>query len=159
MSRHEEKREERRRRREERHERREERRQRRHAFERPYNPHRIYRDRDNRKIMGILAGIANYFGIDPLPLRIGAVVAAFFFPFPVIPAYFIGALLLPKRPRELYKSAEEESLWREVTVAPDRSFHALKLKFRELEARLGRMEADVASGEWDLRRKFRDLGV
>ena len=128
-------------------------------FERPYNPHRLYRDRENRRILGICAGIANYFGIDPLPLRIALIIAAFFFPFPVIPGYFALALLLPKRPRDLYASAQEESMWREVTVAPDRSFYSLKLKFRDLEARLARMEADVTSGEYELRRQFRDLGV
>jgi phage shock protein C len=132
---------------------------RRHAFERPYNPHRLYRDRENRKIMGLCAGIAAYFGIDPLLPRIAAVVAAFFFPFPVIPAYFIAAALLPKRPPQLFATPEEEALWREVTVAPDRSFYALKLKFRDLEARLARLEADVVSGDLELRRKFRDLGV
>jgi phage shock protein C len=132
---------------------------RRHAFERPYNPHRLYRDRENRKIMGLCAGIATYFGIDPLLPRIAAVVAAFFFPFPVIPAYFIASLLLPKRPPQLFATKEEEALWREVTVAPDRSFYALKLKFRDLESRLARLEADVVSGDLELRRKFRDLGV
>ena len=77
----------------------------------------------------------------------------------MIPAYFISALILPKRPRELFASEQEETLWREVTLAPDRSFQALNLKFRELEARLKRMEADVTSGDFELRRKFRDLGV
>jgi phage shock protein C len=134
-------------------------RQRRHGFERPYNPHRIYRDRENRKIMGLCAGIANYFGIEPLLPRIAALAAALFFPFPVIPAYFIASAILPKRPPQLYASKEEESLWREVTLAPDRSFHALKLKFRALEARLARLESDVVSGDVELRRKFRDLGV
>jgi phage shock protein C len=131
----------------------------RHDFERPYNPHRLYRDRDNRKLMGLCAGIASYFGIDPLPVRIAMVAGAFFFPFPVIPAYFIVAAFLPKRPPQLFASAAEESLWREVTLAPDRSFHALKLKFRALEARLARLEGDVVSGDVELRRKFRDLGV
>jgi phage shock protein C len=92
-------------------------------------------------------------------VRIAALAAAFFFPFPVIPAYFIAGAILPKKPPELYASAEEEALWREVTVAPDRSFHALKLNFRELEARLAQMERDVVSGDVELRRKFRDLGV
>jgi phage shock protein C len=131
----------------------------RHDFERPYNPHRLYRAREDRKIMGLCAGIASYFGISALPLRIAAVAAAFLFPFPVIPAYFIAALILPKRPPQLYRSPEEEALWREVTVAPDRSFYALKHKFRALEARLARLESDVVSGDVELRRKFRDLGV
>lgn len=132
---------------------------RRDFLERPYNPHRIYRDRENRKITGLCAGIATYFGIDPLFPRIALLAAAFFFPFPVIPAYFIISAFLPKRPPQLYESAEEETLWREVTLAPDRSFYALKLKFRDLEGRLARLESDVISGDAELRRKFRDLGV
>jgi phage shock protein C len=140
------------------HDRREERRRER-GYERPYNPHRLYRDRENRKIMGVCAGVAGYFGIDPLPLRIALIVAAFCFPFPVIPGYFVLGALLPKRPKALYGSPEEESLWREVTVAPDRSFHTLKLKFRDLETRLAGLEADVTSGQFDLRRKFRDIGA
>ncbi|MBX6367403.1 MAG: PspC domain-containing protein [Rhodospirillales bacterium] len=109
--------------------------------------------------MGLCAGVAAYFGIDPLLPRLALVAAAFFFPFPVIPAYFIIALFLPKRPPRLYASPEEETIWREVTLAPDRSFYALKLKFRDLEARLVRLESDVVSGDAELRRKFRDLGV
>jgi phage shock protein C len=128
-------------------------------LERPYNPHRLYRDRANRKITGLCAGIAAYFGIEPLFPRIALLAAAFFFPFPVIPAYFIVSAFLPKRPPQLYASAEEETLWREVTLAPDRSFYALKLKFRDLEGRLARLETDVISGDAELRRKFRDLGV
>jgi phage shock protein C len=149
--------EDRRHRREAREQRREARR--RDFLERPYNPHRIYRDRANRKITGLCAGIAAYFGIDPLFPRMALLAAAFFFPFPVIPAYFIVSAFLPKRPPQLYESAEEETLWREVTLAPDRSFYALKLKFRDLEGRLARLESDVISGDADLRRKFRDLGV
>jgi phage shock protein C len=153
--------EDRRRRREAREERREERRAGRHRdfLERPYNPHRIYRDRENRKLTGLCAGIAAYFGIDPLLPRIAMLAAAFFFPFPVIPAYFIVSAFLPKRPPQLYRSPEEETVWREVTLAPDRSFYALKMKFRDLEGRLARIETDVVSGDAELRRKFRDLGV
>jgi phage shock protein C len=128
-------------------------------FERPFNPHRLYRDRENRRIMGVCAGIASYFGMDPLPLRLALIGAAFFFPFPVIPGYFVLGVLLPKRPPQLYASQEEETMWREVTVAPDRNFYALKLKFSDLEARLARMEADVTSNEFELRRKFRDIGA
>jgi phage shock protein C len=157
--------EDRRRRREAREERRRERHEERRAghrrdfLERPYNPHRIYRDRTNRKLTGLCAGIAAYFGVDPLFPRIAMLAAAFFFPFPVIPAYFIVSAFLPKRPPQLYRSAEEETLWREVTLAPDRSFYALKMKFRDLESRLGRLESEVVSGDAELRRKFRDLGV
>jgi len=134
-------------------------RRRRHAHQRAQNPHRLYRDTDDRRIMGVCSGIAGYFGVEPWIVRGCFIAAAFFFPFPVIPAYFLAGLVLPKKPRDLFKSYEEEALWREVTVAPDRSFYALKLKFSDLEARLRRLESDVVSGDFELRRKFRDLGV
>ncbi len=130
-----------------------------HGFERPHNPHRLYRDIEHKRVLGVCAGLASYLGIDPLPVRIALIGAAFFFPFPVIPGYFVLGCLLPRKPPQLYASSEEETLWREVTLAPDRSFQALKLKFGDIEARLRRIEADVASGDWDLRRKFRDIGA
>jgi len=34
---------------------------------------------------------------------------------------------------------------------------SLKRKFRDLEDRLGQMEGQVTSGDFDLHRKFRDL--
>jgi phage shock protein C len=125
----------------------------------PANPHRLYRDNVRRKVRGVCAGIADYFGIDPLPLRVTVLVAAVLFPFPVIPGYFILSWILPRRPPQLYATPADEQMWREVTIAPDRSFYALKFKFRDLEARLARMEADVTSEEFDLRRKFRDIGA
>ena len=49
-------------------------------------------DRSNGKLLGVCAGIGNYFGIDPLFARIGFVAATLFFGVPAI-LYFIIALV------------------------------------------------------------------
>jgi len=43
-------------------------------------PKRLYRDMANRKIAGVAAGIAQYFAVNPLWIRLGFVVLAFFSP-------------------------------------------------------------------------------
>lgn len=119
---------------------------------------RLWRDRERGIVAGVCAGIADYIGIEPIVVRIIAVLGLiFFFPVTVI-SYVILALALPPKPPSLYDSREEEAFWRSVNTAPTDTFQSLKHKFRDLEDRLAHMEAQVASGDFELHRKFRDLG-
>jgi phage shock protein C len=119
---------------------------------------RLWRDRERGILAGVCAGIADYIGIEPIIVRIVAVLGLiFFFPVTVI-GYVILALALPPKPPALYDSREEEAFWRAVNTAPTDTFQSLKHKFRDLEDRLAHMEAQVASGDFELHRKFRDLG-
>ena len=121
-------------------------------------PPRLWRDRDRRILAGVCAGIADYAGVEPIVVRLVAVLClVFFFP-PTIIAYVILAIVLRPKPRALYASAEEEAFWRGVGTAPADTLQSLRRKFADLEARLGRMERQVTSGEFDLHRQFRDLG-
>ena len=119
--------------------------------------HRLWRDTDRGIIAGVCAGIAGYLGVEPIVVRLVAVLGlVFFFP-PTIVAYVILALVLRPKPRMLYASPDEEAFWRGVGTAPADTLHSLKRKFADLEARLGQMESQVASGDFDLHRRFRDL--
>jgi phage shock protein C len=118
---------------------------------------RLWRNRERGIIAGVCAGIAEYIGVEPIVVRVIAVAGLIFFFIPTAPAYLILALVLPPKPPALYASREEETFWRGVNTAPADTFGALKAKFRELEERLGRMEGQVASGDFELHRKFRDL--
>jgi len=122
------------------------------------NPHRLYRDRARGMLAGVCAGIADYAGVEPVVIRVGAVLGLFLFPPVTLIAYIVLALALPVKPPALYANREEETFWRGVSMAPDDTFHSLKRKFTDLEARLGHMETQVASGDFELHRKFRDLG-
>ena len=119
--------------------------------------HRLWRDTDRGIIAGVCAGIAAYIGVEPIVVRLVTVLGlVFFFP-PTIVAYVILALVLRPKPPTLYASPDEEAFWRGVGTAPADTLHSLKRKFADLEARLGQMESQVASGDFDLHRRFRDL--
>jgi phage shock protein C len=120
--------------------------------------YRLWRDRDRGIIAGVCAGIAAYVGVEPIVVRLVVVLGLIFFFPPTIVAYVILAIVLRPKPPTLYASPEEEAFWRSVGTAPADTFHSLKRKFADLETRLGQMESQVASGDFDLHRKFRDLG-
>ena len=120
--------------------------------------HRLWRNTDRGILAGVCAGIADYIGVEPIVMRLVAVVClVFFFP-PTIVAYVILALVLRPKPPALYASPDEEAFWRGVGTAPADTFQYLKRKFADLEARLGHMESQVTSGDFELHRRFRDLG-
>ena|SRR5271163_1236965 len=120
--------------------------------------YRLWRDTDRGIIAGVCAGIAGYIGVEPIVVRLVAVLGAFFFPLPTIAAYIILAVVLRPKPPALYASPDEEAFWRTAGTAPADTLQSLKRKFADLEARLGQMESQVASGDFELHRKFRDLG-
>ena len=120
--------------------------------------HRLWRDTDRGILAGVCAGIADYIGVEPIVVRLVAVLGLIFFFPPTIAAYIILAIALRPKPLALYASPDEEAFWRGVGTAPADTLHSLKRKFADLEARLGQMESQVASGDFELHREFRDLG-
>lgn len=124
-----------------------------------FNPSRLYRDMYNGIVMGVCAGIADYFGINPWVVRLVAVIGLFLFTVPTIIAYFVAGFLLHKKPADTYESPQEEAFWRGVRTEPGRTAHDLRHKFRELERRLRAVEAHVTSREFQLRRDIDDLNA
>jgi phage shock protein C len=122
------------------------------------NPHRLYRDTENARIAGVCAGIADYFGVKRRMVRLAAVLCLVFFFVPTFIAYLVLTFVLPKRPARLYASRDEEVFWRGVSAAPEDTLKALRHKFAEVEQRLAGMERAVTSPDFDLHRKFRDIG-
>jgi len=125
------------------------------------NPTRFKRSRIDRVIAGICGGVAERFGWEPLLVRLLAV-ASFFFMFGplIIMAYIVVWLITPSRTRADYAqpdSPEEEAFWRGVSDSPRATFGNLKYSYMDLEERLRRLERDVTSDEWRLRKAFRDL--
>ena len=121
------------------------------------NPFRLYRNSGSRILAGVCAGIADYLGVEPIVVRLAALLGLVFFFFPTVIAYIVLAVLLKPKPSALFRNRDEERFWRGVSNAPSDTFQSLKHKFSALEDRLRRMEGQVASGDFDLHRKFRDL--
>ena len=118
---------------------------------------RLYRDPGTGVIAGVASGIARYFGVEPIAVRIAFVLGTFFFFFPAVAAYIVLWIALPTRPPALFASGEDEAFWHGLATQPDSTLAHLRRRFGDLEARLRVMENEVASPDFDLHRKFRDL--
>ena len=121
------------------------------------NPHKLWRNPAAGKVFGVCAGMADYFGLDPFPVRAATVIGVIFFSVPVLIGYCLLALILPPRPPSLYRSPAEEEFWRAVSTRPDVTASAVRHRFRDLEKRLRSLEAHVSSSEFDVSRAIRDL--
>lgn len=62
---------------------------------------KLYRSEDNKVIFGILGGVGEYYDVDPAMIRLGYVILMFITGvFPLAVAYFIAALIVPKKPNK-----------------------------------------------------------
>lgn len=122
-----------------------------------HSPNRLYRDRRRGVILGVCAGIADYFGMNTMIVRVVALIGLFAFTVPFVLAYLLAAILIPSKPENLYASGEEEVFWRSVRTEPRQTVRELRHRFREMERRMRQMEGWVTSREFKLNREFRDL--
>lgn len=120
-------------------------------------PSRLYRIPQEGRVMGVCAGIADYFGVEPWVIRLGTFFSLVFFTLPTFIGYFLLGMFLPVAPEERYKKEEDAEFWRGVRVDPNQTFAALRHRFKELEQRLRGLEAYVTSREFRLKREFEDL--
>ncbi len=120
------------------------------------NPHRLYRSTEHRVLFGVCAGLADYYGWSIAVTRVIAILLLFT---PLVGAeilgYIILAVILPKRPIQVYKSPEEEQFWRAASEAPTYTVGQLRHRLREMEERLRGMETYVTSPRYELDRELR----
>ena len=62
-----------------------------------YDINRIYKDSVRKKLTGVCAGCARYFGVDTWIVRLLTIIVFLAFPIPVAIAYLMATLLLPTR--------------------------------------------------------------
>lgn len=117
---------------------------------------RLYRDKDRGLIAGVCSGLADWTGVNRVALRIIVILLAIPFTAVMLIGYIVMWILVPKRPRNLYRDAREEEFWREVRRAPVDGVGQLNRRFRELDERLRRMEAWLTSSEYRIDRELRD---
>lgn len=56
---------------------------------------KLYKSERNKMISGVCGGIADYFGVDPSLIRVGAVIAGFLSAGTAVIAYIVCACILP----------------------------------------------------------------
>jgi len=118
---------------------------------------RLQRASDDPKVLGICAGVADYFGFDRTVVRAVTAVCAVFFPTTII-AYFILGMVLEESPRHEKKPSKfEKELRRRVRSEPHSTLHSQRHRFRELDRRLQKLEKYVTSKRFRLDREFEGL--
>ena len=76
--------------------------------------HRLWRATDRGMIAGVCAGIADYLGVEPIVMRLVAMLCLFVFFPPTIVTYVILAIVLRRKPPGLYSGPNEEAFRRGV---------------------------------------------
>ncbi len=125
---------------------------------------RLRRNKIDGVLGGVCAGLGDYFGIDPIIMRIIFVMLVIFTGIPLL-VYFILWIFIPSDKRAPYRREYREArrARRKARMEPDApiirtaTFRDVKSKFRSLEERLQDLERSITSKEWRLRREFRDL--
>lgn len=122
------------------------------------NYRRFYRDRTNRKIAGVCAGLADYFGFDLTITRVLAVIALLVAAPPVIMLYIGITLLVPAKESDAVSREPKRKEFRNhLRSSPTATVTDVKRSLLRLDARLAKMERVVTSPRFDLDRKIREL--
>lgn len=123
------------------------------------NPKKLYRSRTDKVIGGVCGGLAERFGWEPSLVRVATIIAFFLSAGGgVVIGYIVAMIIIPKTPLGRGTiSPEEDAFWRGVSDRPNVTFGNLKYTFMDLEDRLQKLERNVTSEDWRLRKEFRDL--
>jgi phage shock protein C len=124
----------------------------------PASRTRFYRDKQNGKVMGVCAGIADYTGFDVALVRICFLAAIFMSGGSVLPLYFIAGWVAPKKPRELeYDGREDRQFWQGVRASPARAARDISSRLKEIDRRLADIESYVTTENRSLAREIEQL--
>lgn len=122
-----------------------------------YNPNRLYRDTRNARVMGVCAGIADYFGVKVGVIRFLTILAMIFTGGWAIIPYLVMGFALDPKPALLYERPEEDEFWRGARTRPDYTSADLRRRFDEAERRTRDLEAYITSKRFRLDRELRGL--
>ncbi len=76
-----------------------------------HRPHQLYRDSERGVILGVCAGLADFFDWPLWLTRVTTIALGWFFPISVLVAYMVGALIMPKRSLRFCGDGDERSCW------------------------------------------------
>lgn len=118
---------------------------------------KLYLDKQKAKVSGVCAGVADYFGIDPMVVRIATVLIGLFGGGLIFLGYILLAIFLDAKPVDMFESKKEGDFWKSVRTEPSSTVRDVRHKFRDIERRLRMAEAHVTSPSYNLHREINDL--
>ncbi|HEX8553442.1 MAG TPA: envelope stress response membrane protein PspC [Sphingomonas sp.] len=107
---------------------------------------KFYLNTQDAKWKGVCAGIADYTGVEPLWIRLGAAAMAVIAQqWWIVIAYFVIAWVAEDKPNGLYQDPADAKFWQGVRTNTKRSTTEVRSKFRELDRRLADIELHYTS--------------
>lgn len=119
---------------------------------------RLYRDRDNAWLLGVCAGLGDYFGVNPGLIRLITVIMALLFFVPTTIVYLLAGLLIP--PKSILEDPvdpEIRSYWQHWRRSRANGLESLDEDFDDMEERIRRLERHVTSHRFRLDQEIRNL--
>ena len=130
----------------------------RYASEQPASRTRFYRDKQNGKLFGVCAGIADYTGFDVSLVRVCFLAAMFISGGSVLPFYFIAAMVTPTKPQSLeLRDTEAQQFWQGVRASPRRAARDIRSRLKDIDRRLADIESYVTTENRSLAREIEQL--
>lgn len=80
---------------------------------------RLYRDPDNGWLLGVCIGLAHWLRVDPLPVRVAALIGVVTLPLIFSPLYLLLGVLLPRRALKHDDPDSERRFWGGKLVEED----------------------------------------
>ncbi|MCJ9428286.1 envelope stress response membrane protein PspC [Kordiimonas marina] len=120
-------------------------------------PTRLYKDPRHGRVMGVCAGLSDYFSMNVRAIRILAIIGVFMSGGWLILAYLVLGFALDPKPEDLYTDDREEEFWRQTRRSPDYTAAELRRRFRDIERRTADMEAYMTSKRFRLERELKAL--
>ncbi len=120
----------------------------------------LYKDKQNGKIAGVCAGIADYTGVNAIWVRIAFIVGMLT---PAINgvlflAYIAMAFLLNKKPDHLYSTDPKETqYWQRVRQNPKRTAREIRAQMKDVDRRLAAVESFYVDSNPSLDREIAKL--
>jgi phage shock protein C len=120
---------------------------------------KLYKDRENRWIFGVCAGIGNYVNIDAVVIRLLWIFATFFPPTVGVMfiIYIVLAIFLKKKPK--HSNREEDNARAEMKTRFTEQLTALTTQIEMLDQTTHQMERFVTSDEFLLQRKIDEMNA
>lgn len=116
---------------------------------------KYYLDKRNGKFLGVLAGIADYFAVEVIWVRLAFLAMLFsIFP-PVFFMYFVAAWVADGKPDSLYlESPDEQKFYAGLRTSPKRTIRDTRSMYRDVDRRLQDIEAYMTSSNSRLDREI-----
>jgi len=108
-------------------------------------------DKRNGKFMGVCAGIANYFNIDPTFVRVGAVLATIIGGFPWTVLAYFAAAWAAKPKAVAYSEADD------IAILRGSRDEGLRERMRDIDRRMADVETYVTTSSSTLSREIEEL--